>query len=107
MLDRRNPPRYILVKAKVNFNYSGRGVIRKPSKYRTTQSNQHKQVIARDDMPAPIAADLGPCADGSAVRTALAAWPRRCALAGLGAVHLGQVGDTDGQTDGRTDRGIG
>jgi len=50
-------------------------------------------------MPAPIAADLGPCADGSAVRTALAAWPRRCALAGLGAVHLGQVGDTDGRTD--------
>jgi len=39
-----------------------------------------KQVIARrDDMPAPIAADLRPCADGSAVRTALVAWPRRCA----------------------------
>jgi len=40
-----------------------------------------KQVIARrDDMPPPIAADLRPCADGSAVRTALVAWPRRCAL---------------------------
>jgi len=30
-------------------------------------------------MHPPIAADLRPCADGSAVRTALVAWPRRCA----------------------------
>ena len=30
-------------------------------------------------MHPPIAADLRPCADRSAVRTALAAWPRRCA----------------------------
>jgi len=30
-------------------------------------------------MHPPIAADLCPCADGSAVRTALVAWPRRCA----------------------------
>jgi len=37
-----------------------------------------QQVVARrDDMPAPIAADLRPCADRSAVRTALMAWPRR------------------------------
>jgi len=39
----------------------------------------NKQVIAqRDDnhdMPPPIAADLRPCADGSAVRTSLVAWP--------------------------------
>ena len=39
-----------------------------------------KQIIARrDDMPPPIAADLRPCADRSAVRTALLAWPRRWA----------------------------
>jgi len=40
-----------------------------------------RQVIARrDDMAPPIAADLRPCADGFAVRTALVAcapsWPR-------------------------------
>ena len=55
-----------------------------------------KQVITRrDDMPPPrpIAADLRPCADGSAVRTALVAWPRRA--------YLAWVGPTEGQTDGR------
>jgi len=30
-------------------------------------------------MTPPIAVDLRPCADGSAVRTALIAWPTRCA----------------------------
>ena len=52
--------------------------------------------------PPPIAADLHPCADGCAVRTAL--------VPGLGAVRLaGPSGtdrrtdrQTDGQTDGRT-----
>ena len=45
--------------------------------------------------PPPIAADLRPSADGSAVRTALAAWP------GLGAARLAaQVGPTDRRTDG-------
>ena len=33
----------------------------------------------RDDMPPPIAANLRACLDGSAVRTALVAWPRCCA----------------------------
>jgi len=40
-----------------------------------------------------IMADLNPCADGSAVHTALVAWPRHCAHS-----FLGQVGPTDGQT---------
>ena len=54
-----------------------------------------KQVIARrDDMPPPIAADLRPCADGSAVRTALVAWPRR------GAPRWDRHTETDGRTDG-------
>ena len=44
-------------------------------------------------MPPPIAADLRPCADGSAVRTALVA----CSAA----VAQAQVGQTDRQTDGR------
>ena len=38
----------------------------------------------------PIAADLRPCADGSAVRTALVAWPRRCTP---------RPGGTDRRTD--------
>jgi len=61
-----------------------------------------KQVIARrDDMPPPIAADLRPCADGSAVRTALLAWPRR------GAPSWPRWDRQTGrQTDGWTDSGI-
>ena len=58
-------------------------------------------------MPPPIAADLRPCAGGSAVRTALvacraAALPIAYGAASLGAQHICQLG----QTDGRTDRGI-
>ena len=41
-----------------------------------------KVIARRDDMPPPIAADLRPCADGSAVRTALVG---SCGAAGLGA----------------------
>ena len=40
----------------------------------------------------PIAANLRSRADGSAVRTALMAWPGL----GLGAARLAQVGPTDG-----------
>ena len=43
----------------------------------TTRLSSHvklKVIARRDDMPPPIAADLGPCVDGSAVRTALVAW---------------------------------
>jgi len=47
-------------------------------------------------MPPPIAADLRPCADGSAVRTALVA----CSAA----VAQAQVGQTDRQTDGSRHR---
>ena len=58
-----------------------------------------QQVIARrDDMPPSIAADLRPCADGSAVRTALVAWPRRCTPSWPRCDR-----QTDRQTDGRTD----
>ena len=47
-------------------------VDRRPDAVAETPRNE--QVIARrDDMPSPIAADLRPCADGSAVRTALVA----------------------------------
>ena len=64
-------------------------------------------------MPPPIAADLRPCADGSAVRKALmvcsaAALPVAYGAAGLGTygaaglgARLGQPGQTDRQTDGR------
>jgi len=56
-------------------------------------------------MPPPIAADLRPCADGSADRTVLVVGAAR--LAGLGVARLGQWDrQTDRQTDGRTDRGI-
>jgi len=53
--------------------------------------------------PPPIAADLRPCADGSAVRAALVAYraavlPIAYDAAGLGASQLEQ---TDGQTAGR------
>jgi len=49
----------------------------------------------------PIAADLRPCADRSAVRTALvacraAALPIAYGASGLGAACLGQLGQTDG-----------
>ena len=55
-----------------------------------------------------IAADLRPCADGSAVRTALVAWLGLGAarLAGLGAQRSAQRLVEVGQTDRRTDRGI-
>ena len=49
-------------------------------------------------MPPPIAADLRPCADGSAVRTALVAWPRRCAPS-----WPRWDRQTDRQSDGRSD----
>ena len=45
-------------------------------------------------MPPPIAADLRPCADGSAVRTALVASPR------LSAPSWPGPGGTDRRTDG-------
>jgi len=51
-------------------------------------------------MPPADRADLRPCAYGSAVRTALVAWP------GLNAARLAGPGGTDGQKDGRTGRGI-
>ena len=63
-----------------------------------------EQVIARR-VPPPIAADLRPCADGSAVRTALAAC--RAGVAPRPAVgRLGYLGQTDGRTDKQTDRSI-
>ena len=54
-----------------------------------------QQVTARRDnnMPPPIAADLHPCTEGSAVCTAL----RAACLAGPG----GTERQTDGQTNGR------
>jgi len=64
---------------------------------------QKKQVIARrDDMHPPIAADLRPCADGSAVRTSLVAYRAAALPIAYGAAGRRQLG----QTDGRTDRGI-
>jgi len=44
-------------------------------------------------------ADLRVCADGSAVRTALMAWPRYNTLADLGAVRLAGPDGTDRWTD--------
>ena len=76
-----------------------------PSCGRQAKIQPTKQIIARrDDMPPPIAADLRPCADGSAVRTAPVAWhrrctpswPRRCALS-----RRRWDQQTDTQTDGR------
>jgi len=47
--------------------------------YRYLKSYLVQDTVRRDDMPPPIEADLRPCADGSAVRTALVVWPRHCA----------------------------
>ena len=70
-------------------------------------------LAARRYAPPTIAADLRPCADGSTVRTALAAYIAYGA-SGRGAVRLarsvprpaGTDRRTDGQTDRRPDRGI-
>ena len=48
-------------------------------------------------MPPPIAADLRPCADGSTVRTALVAWPRRWPASSWPRWDR----QTDGRTEGR------
>ena len=55
----------------------------------------------------PIATDLRPCANESPVLTALVACMAAALLIPYGtATRLGQLGQTDGQTDGRLDRGI-
>jgi len=59
-----------------------------------------EQVIARrDDLPPPIAADLRPCADGSAVRTALVA-----SYAVRAAPRPDRQAGTDSQIDGSRHR---
>jgi len=69
------------------------------------QLKQNKLSRGKTICPPPIALDLRPCADGSAVRTALVAWPRRCASSWPR--HCApRPGGTDRQTDGPTDRGI-
>jgi len=46
---------------------------------RSTSARGWIRSMQRDDMPPPIAADLRPGVDGSAVRTAMVAWPMCCA----------------------------
>ena len=50
-------------------------------------------------MPPPIAVDLRQCTDGSAVRTALVAWPRHCTRS-WPRCCMPRPGRTNRQTDG-------
>jgi len=61
-------------------------------------------LLSRGNMicPLPIKADLRQCADKSAVRTAMVAWPEHT----VGAARLAGLGTRPGGTDRRTDRGI-